>query len=87
MLLRCLALRMGKRCPKNGCEVVNMTLHELAYEIDNIMSMDAMLDPEVYIQINGIQAPVNGICYFTEVDGVIDESVVIGNKKEPKLIL
>lgn len=64
-----------------------MTLQELAYEIDKIMSMDAVLDPEVYIQIGGIQAPVNGISYVPEVDGVVGESVVIGNKKEPKLIL
>ena len=64
-----------------------MTLQELAYEIDKIMCMDAVLDPEVYIQIGGIQAPVNGISYFPEVDGVMEESVVIGNKKEPKLIL
>lgn len=64
-----------------------MTLQELAYEIDKIMCMDAVLDPEVYIQIGGIQAPVSGISYFPEVDGVMGESVVIGNKKEPKLIL
>ena len=64
-----------------------MTLQELAYEIDKIMCMDAVLDPEVYIQINGVQVPVNGICYFPEVDGVMEESVVIGNTKEPKLIL
>lgn len=64
-----------------------MTLQELACEVDEIMCMDAVLDPEVYIQIGGIQAPVNGICYFPEIDGVMDESVVIGNKREPKLIL
>lgn len=64
-----------------------MTLQELAYEIDKIMCMDAVLDPEVYIQIEGMQAPVNGIKFFPEVDGVMDESVVIGSKKELKLIL
>ena len=64
-----------------------MTLQELAYEIDKIMCMDAVFDPEVYIQIGGMQTPVNGICYFPEIDGVVDESVVIGDKKEPKLIL
>lgn len=64
-----------------------MTLQELAYEIDKIMCMDAVFDPEVYIQIGGIQAPVNGISYFPEVDGVVGESAVIGDKREPKLIL
>ena len=64
-----------------------MTLQELAYEIDKVMCMDAVLDPEVYIQIGGIQAPVSGISYFPGVDGVMGESVVIGNKREPKLIL
>jgi hypothetical protein len=64
-----------------------MTLQELAYEIDKIMCMDAVLDPEVYIQIGGIRAPVNGIKFFPEVDGVMGESVVIGDKREPKLIL
>jgi hypothetical protein len=64
-----------------------MTLQELAYEIDKIMCMDAVFDPEVYIQIGGIQAPVNGIGYFPEVDGVMEESAVIGDKREPKLIL
>lgn len=64
-----------------------MTLQELAYEIDKIMCMDDVLDPDVYIQIGGTQAPVNGISYFPEVDGVMDESVVIGNKRELKLIL
>lgn len=64
-----------------------MTLQELAYEIDKIMCMDAVLDPEVYIQIGGIQASVNGIKFFPEVDGVMGESVVIGDKREPKLIL
>ena len=64
-----------------------MTLQELAYELDKIMSIDAAFDPEVYIQIGGIQAPVSGVGYFPEVNGVMGESVVIGNKKEPKLIL
>ena len=64
-----------------------MTLQELVYEIDKIMCMDAVLDPEVYIQIGGKQAPVNGISYIPEVDGIVDESVVIWNKREPKLIL
>jgi hypothetical protein len=64
-----------------------MTLQELAYEIDKIMCMGAVLDPEVYIQIGGIQAPVNGISFVPEVDGVVGESVIIGNNRDPKLIL
>ena len=64
-----------------------MTLHDLIWELEDISNEGGIGDPEVYIQVAGIQAPVVGIKYFPEVDGVVGESVVIGSVEEPKLML
>ena len=64
-----------------------MTVYDLIWELDKITCIDGVLDPEVFIQIGDIQAPIVGIKYFPEVDGVVGESVVIGSVEEPKLIL
>lgn len=64
-----------------------MRLFELRDALENILFIDGVYDPEVFIQIGDIQAPIVGIKYFPEVDGVMGESVVIWNKREPKLML
>ena len=64
-----------------------MRLFELRDALEDILFMDGVYDPEVFIQIGDFQAPIVGIKYFPEIDGVVGESVVIGSVKEPKLIL
>ena len=64
-----------------------MTVFELIDRLESIAYSDNCTDPEVYIQIGDWQTPIKGITYFPETKGICWESVVIGDKKKPKLIL
>lgn len=64
-----------------------MTVFELMDALDDIINTIGVLAPEVYIQVGNIQVPVSGISYFPEIEGIVGESVVIGDSKNPNLIL
>ena len=64
-----------------------MTLHDLIWELDKIACTKDVEDPQVYIQVGNIQVPLMGVAHFPEVDSVCDEAIILGDIKNPNLIL
>ena len=62
-----------------------MTLHELIWKLEDLSFLTEG-DPEVYIQVAGMQSPIVGEKLFPET-GYSNEAIVIGDKKEPVLII
>ena len=58
-----------------------MTVFDLIDALESIQYSDNTIDPEVFIQIGDIQAPIVGIKYFPEVD-----ALELLKAQEPKLV-
>ena len=64
-----------------------MDIFDLLDKLEEIGDDNLTGCPDIYIQIGNMQVPLRGVKYFSEIDGVCDECIVLGDSEEPKLIL
>lgn len=64
-----------------------MTVNDFYDKVNEIFEECEYGDSEVYIQIGNSQCKLKGIALYKEVEGVCNESIVLGDLEKPKLFV